>query len=112
MVTRGFASLVAASVDRATDMQDWREEATCAKWDLKQYGDPWFPSSNKPDAFDRARSLCNSCPVKFECQDWATSQTDLKHGFIGGLDPEQRQRARDQEKTRRYRAKKTREKEK
>lgn len=67
----------------------WRKDAACAGSDLELF----FPSDDDADAIARAKDVCESCPVREDCLQFAlsTNQTD---GVWGGLDANERRRLR------------------
>lgn len=77
----------------------WRDQAACAGMDV----DIFFPSQamrRDPDArvpaklqaaWDRAKQFCYQCPVRNKC---ARDHLGEPEGVWGGLDPQERKRAR------------------
>lgn len=65
----------------------WRERAICKDSDP----DAWYPteSSGYPDA----ERLCDPCPVKAECLQYAL-ENDEQEGVWGGLRPRRRNKLR------------------
>lgn len=72
--------------------QGWREDAACRRKgvDVKVF----FP----PDGlrglpllayYDRAKRVCDGCPVIVACLDWALTRPE-KHGVFGGMTPAER----------------------
>lgn len=65
--------------------QEWRAQAAC-KNQIKLF----FPAEEKKTVkYTDALNICNSCPVKKECLDYAISY-DMVHGIWGGTTPNQR----------------------
>lgn len=63
----------------------WTDQALCAQVG----GDAWYPEhDSSPDASKR---VCQRCPVKVECLEWAIA-TGEEHGVWGGLTPQERRR--------------------
>lgn len=46
---------------------------------------------NKRERVEAARKICDSCPVEYECQEWAI-ETRLEYGVAGGLTERERTR--------------------
>lgn len=70
----------------------WRDQALCAELVRAGEADPdwWFPAQHKPgEERDIARAICQRCPVKEPCLDWAVKLPEL-HGIWGGLSVKQR----------------------
>lgn len=61
----------------------WQLNAACADVDSKIF----FSAKHKDRAL--ALSLCNSCPVKDECLEFAINN-ECDYGIFGGLFPEER----------------------
>lgn len=57
----------------------------------------FFPGKGKTQvAYAKARAICASCPVLDDCREWVMNdRTYLKHGFAGGLTPQERKAIRD-----------------
>lgn len=68
------------------DSQEWHEDAECAKPKNAEFINNFF--ANKPAQQYQAKKLCNICPVKKECAQWALNEKQL-WGIWGGLSPEQ-----------------------
>jgi WhiB family redox-sensing transcriptional regulator len=69
----------------------WHERAACAG---APWPDAWFPAVlNHRRQWDEARAVCNACPVRTECLDYALA-ADEREGMWGGLSPEERKRLR------------------
>jgi WhiB family redox-sensing transcriptional regulator len=65
------------------DVQSWRDEAVCA-----QIGsDLWFPE--KGGSARRAKEICETCPVRVECLEYALAQ-DEQFGVFGGMSRKER----------------------
>ena len=67
----------------------WRYLAACSDCDP----DLFFPVGSSAPALQqvrRAKAVCERCPVRFECLEWAL-ETDQPHGVWGGLDEIERQ---------------------
>ena len=64
----------------------WLERAQCIGSDPEL----WFPVSDTPDAYQPARDICETCPVRLECLEWAISG-GIRHGMFGGKTPSQRE---------------------
>lgn len=63
----------------------WRDDALCAQVG----GDAWYPDKGQDAA--RPKRVCQACPVRDACLDWAIRHRE-PHGVWGGLTPRQRQR--------------------
>jgi WhiB family redox-sensing transcriptional regulator len=65
----------------------WADFGRCAGVDP----DVFFPRPG--DDTSRAKSLCQQCPVRSACLEWALD-TNQKHGIWGGMTEGQRRRLR------------------
>jgi WhiB family transcriptional regulator, redox-sensing transcriptional regulator len=57
----------------------------------------WYPEDAAPDyTYAYARRICQSCPVRVECLDYAMAREPAsrasRHGMWGGLTPTERAR--------------------
>ncbi len=68
------------------DPQEWHEDAECAKPANAEYINNFF--ANKPSQQYQAKKLCDVCPVRKECLQWAL-ETKQVWGIWGGLDYQQ-----------------------
>ena len=59
-----------------SELFDWRTRAACRRADP----DLFFPEWTAGPEIDRAKQICNSCPVRARCLDWA-----LSHGAPFGI---------------------------
>ncbi|WP_343905185.1 WhiB family transcriptional regulator [Nocardioides aquiterrae] len=67
---------------------DWRLDARCAT----EPPDDFFPIGEGPAAQQqarRAKGVCQECPVREQCLEWALA-ADVRHGVFGGLDEGER----------------------
>lgn len=53
--------------------------------------DIFFPEGRGYGVYRAARTVCNGCPVKTECRDWALETREVSDGMLGGLTPRERQ---------------------
>jgi WhiB family redox-sensing transcriptional regulator len=68
------------------DIQRWMSNAACKG---NTEGD-WFPEQpGRTPAIKLAMDICNRCPVKIECLEYAMIQPNL-HGIWGGLSARKR----------------------
>jgi WhiB family transcriptional regulator, redox-sensing transcriptional regulator len=70
------------------DPRDWTEHAAC----LGASPELFFPISVTGPALEQAstaKSVCDRCPVRPECLDWALRAGEA-HGIWGGTTPEER----------------------
>ena len=77
--------------DRCTS---WPQLAACRGKDT----DLWFPKIN-PDAtghtaWDEPRAICDTCPVRQECEDHATQHGHVDAGMWGARTPDELRRIR------------------
>ena len=63
----------------------WWDDAACRPYPT----DWWFPTDRHLNNYEKARTICNDCPVKTECLDDAVTLDD-RHGMWGGQTPEER----------------------
>jgi hypothetical protein len=64
-----------------------RDDLACADAELSVF---FLEQGDTPHA---ARELCDRCPAKRECREWAERQ-GLKHGIFGGATPIERHETR------------------
>jgi WhiB family redox-sensing transcriptional regulator len=69
------------------DEYNWRDDAACAETD----GDLFFPRKGGHDS--PGIRICNNCPVRTQCLDYAITTEQIK-GIWGGTTPSQRRRMR------------------
>lgn len=62
--------------------EDWHEDAECAKLENRDVIDNFF--ANKPSQQQKALKICEMCPVRKECLQWALD-TKQVWGIWGGL---------------------------
>ena len=67
----------------------WHEDAECVRPEKQKYVENFF--ANKPAQQNQAKKLCNMCPVKRECAQWALNNKQI-WGVWGGMGPEQTRR--------------------
>ena len=76
-----------------TSGRDWRAEAACLGTDLRL----WFPlPSAYGVAYERARAICDGCPVRTDCL--AVALAGPPEGDVGiwaGTSPDERAALRD-----------------
>jgi WhiB family redox-sensing transcriptional regulator len=65
-------------------VKSWVSDAACARVD----GDAWFPEVGESNA--RAKQICNTCPVKEPCLQWALDNNE-QYGVFGGTSRQDRQ---------------------
>ncbi len=60
----------------ASEVTDWRARAAC------RHADPelFFPEYTAGPKIERAKQICDGCPVRARCLDWA-----LSHGASFGI---------------------------
>ena len=85
---------MASSLNRAfeADDDDWRAEAACRHTDANLF----FPAGTTGPAVDqteRALAICRSCPVQYQCLQFAL-ETNQEDGIWGGKDETERRRLR------------------
>lgn len=74
--------------------ESWYDFAACTAPDVNP--DWWFPRQGANRDRDRAKAICHSCPVKYECTLKAVKDKE-QSGIFGELDVKGRRRW-DQEK--------------
>ena len=87
-------TILASSLALANADYTWRNQAICRDTDP----DLFFPIGTTGQALvqiDRAKEVCDVCPVKADCLDYAL-ETNQDSGIWGGLDEEQRRNIRRQ----------------
>ncbi|MFD8626654.1 WhiB family transcriptional regulator [Streptomyces hygroscopicus] len=71
-------------------MPDWRHQAACRDQDR----DLFFPAGKTGPylkQIQRAKAVCQTCPVMQECRAWALDNREM-HGIFGGMDETERQK--------------------
>ena len=53
----------------------------------------WHPATHTHDPYREARLICQGCPVKQNCLDWAVDN-EMVAGMWGGMSPRQRDKYR------------------
>lgn len=87
-------TILASSLALANADYTWRNQAICRDTDP----DLFFPIGTTGHALvqiDRAKEVCEVCPVKNDCLEYAL-ETNQDSGIWGGLDEEQRRNIRRQ----------------
>ena len=87
-------TILASSLALANADYTWRNRAVCKDTDP----DLFFPVGTTGQALvqiERAKEVCNTCPVKSDCLEYAL-ETNQDSGIWGGLDEEQRRNIRRQ----------------
>ncbi|MFE7169831.1 WhiB family transcriptional regulator [Streptomyces sp. NPDC057616] len=77
---------------RASGMLTWLDNAGCRGLDTELF----FPAGPKGPGrreADEAKAVCKTCPVRRQCASWALA-TAQEYGIWGGMDEEERVRAR------------------
>lgn len=74
---------------------DWRVEAICARDDMADHRDLFFPLPGDKAAAAAAKQICAACPVRAACLDDALAieggrSHDNRYGIRGGLTSKQR----------------------
>lgn len=80
----GWADLAAEILDTNPSPRDWIGDAICSQTDP----DIFFPNHGQSAA--AAKLVCQTCPVKTACAQWA-ADADVRFGVWGGINT----RARD-----------------
>ena len=85
-------SILASSLALANASYGWRQQAICRDTDP----DLFFPVGTTGQALvqiERAREVCNQCPVKRDCLEFAL-ETNQDSGIWGGTSEEERRKLR------------------
>ena len=85
-------SILASSLALANASYGWRQHAICRDTDP----DLFFPVGTTGQALvqiERAREVCNQCPVKGDCLEFAL-ETNQDSGIWGGTSEEERRAIR------------------
>jgi WhiB family transcriptional regulator, redox-sensing transcriptional regulator len=85
-------SILASSLALAHASYGWRRHAICRDTDP----DLFFPVGTTGQALvqiERAREVCNECPVKTDCLEFAL-ETNQDSGIWGGTSEEERRKIR------------------
>jgi WhiB family redox-sensing transcriptional regulator len=72
-----------------------RRPAACARpgIDPRWFEPSWGEGADKWHGMDKARAICQGCPVLFECRTWAIGVKGLE-GMWGATTPEERKQLR------------------
>lgn len=70
---------------RVSRREPWLEHRACASYPKRH----WYPESDRRDAYEYARAICNTCPVKAQCLKEA-ERLEERFGMWGGLTPRER----------------------
>ncbi|MDF2915949.1 MAG: Transcription factor WhiB [Microbacterium sp.] len=77
-------------------MSDWRDKAACRGMNPTRGNDPFYDQDGiENPIWDAAARICEPCKVTTECLAAALRAEEgraTRHGFVGGLSPEQRKR--------------------
>lgn len=92
----GNRSIDTAKLPRIRPAGPWTRHAACIGNDT----DLWFADTRSPVVYAEAKAICDRCPVKRECLDWAL-EIRTTHGLWGGLTPHQRRALRTNRRRRR-----------
>jgi WhiB family redox-sensing transcriptional regulator len=87
-------SILASSLALGSADYTWRNEAVCKDTDPELF----FPVGTTGQALlqiDRAKEVCDECPVKVRCLDFAI-ETNQDSGIWGGTSEEERRNIRRQ----------------
>ena len=87
-------SILASSLALGSADYSWRIDAICKDTDPELF----FPVGTTGQALlqiDRAKQVCDECPVKIECLDFAI-ETNQDSGIWGGTSEEERRQIRRQ----------------
>jgi WhiB family redox-sensing transcriptional regulator len=75
----------------------WWDRAACRG---AAAGISWFPTgtdrATMTTAAKAAKTVCETCPVRTSCRDWAVAQGSRLYGIWGGLDEKERDQVRRQ----------------
>ena len=74
-------------------MSDWRDQAVCKE------ADPNLFYSNKPAEIKQAVEICNTCPVRVLCANYAVAENE-EYGVWGGLTEADRRQLRKKRSSR------------
>jgi WhiB family transcriptional regulator, redox-sensing transcriptional regulator len=68
----------------------WEDDAACSAADSGLFFGPDGEMQPDREAREaRARTVCERCPVRTQCLDWALS-TFVRHGIWGGMNVDER----------------------
>lgn len=74
---------------------DWWRDAACCGEDPELF----FPPEDADERIEAAKRVCDTCPIRQQCLDWAVSNRE--HGIWGGLTDRERQTERRRRAARR-----------
>jgi WhiB family transcriptional regulator, redox-sensing transcriptional regulator len=78
----------------------WQDRAACAGMDALFFGPDDEPRPEREIREAKAKAVCNPCPVRAHCLDYAL-RNSIKNGIWGGLNDEERARERRRRQARR-----------
>ncbi|MCJ0868062.1 WhiB family transcriptional regulator [Streptomyces sp. AP-93] len=81
---------VATDTRNAQTPLDWGSAAACAGSVLSLFFSSGTSGMEKLATL-RAKDICEGCPVRQKCLDWALD-LEIEYGVYGGLDPRERER--------------------
>lgn len=84
-----YPATLPLDADAGAEDLAWQDDALCMQVD----GDVFFPDKGQPSA--PAKRVCQDCPVKAECLEYAL-ENDIHHGVWGGESEMDRRRIRRQ----------------
>lgn len=82
-------AVLATSFEAHVRSEVWRKRAAC----LGFHPNEFYPSESADSAYDRVRPVCNACPVKLECDQYAFMMNE-QNGMWAGRTERGRRRAR------------------
>ena len=80
-------TVLVAVLDPRIAENDWRRQAACQD----TYADLWFPEQG--DSIREAKEICEFCPVKAPCGQYALAN-DVGFGVWGGMSAKERKAMR------------------
>jgi WhiB family redox-sensing transcriptional regulator len=77
-------------VDPTDERLEWQEDAACSAYDnLLFFGEEGESELEKQARESQAKKICQTCPVKEPCLEFAM-ETNQKYGIWGGLTDKER----------------------
>ncbi|MDS1269899.1 WhiB family transcriptional regulator [Lipingzhangella sp. LS1_29] len=70
------------------ESEDWVAQGTCRAYDPELFFPVNITGADGPEVH-LAKAICDTCPVRRECLNWAVSRGEA-HGIWGGTTPEER----------------------
>ncbi|WP_327671884.1 MULTISPECIES: WhiB family transcriptional regulator [unclassified Streptomyces] len=65
-----------AAPDGLDPKERWQDRGACRSAQYRNHADLWYAHSRDRDAVNTARRICNACPVRAECLEYALERRE------------------------------------